>query len=288
MTPPDKPRLLIFIVAYFAEATILEVLRRIPDLDGYDVEVLLIDDCSTDQTFHLSEQLSRSGNYKYPMTVLSNAVNQGYGGNQKIGYHYAVEKGFDLVALLHGDGQYAPEMLPRLLEPFAAGKADVVLGSRFLVPLDALRGGMPMYKFVGNRILTWYQNRILRSRLSEFHTGYKIYTTAALRRIPFELNSNVFHFDTEIIIQLLRANAGLRRFPFRPSTATRFPGSTGCATPRTWSTPQLSPGSRTTDSFTGAISRSAHPMPATTTIGPSSILSAPTRKRSRKRPPDPS
>src|SRR5271155_2124107 len=112
MTRTDKPRLLIFIVAYYAEATILKVLERIPDLEDYDVEVLLIDDCSADKTFHLSEQLSRSGDYRYPLTVLANPLNQGYGGNQKIGYHFAVEKGFDLVALLHGDGQYAPEMLP--------------------------------------------------------------------------------------------------------------------------------------------------------------------------------
>ena len=78
---------------------------------------------------------------------------------------------------------------------------------------DALRGGMPLYKFAGNKLLTWYQNRVLRSRLSEFHTGYKAYTTAVLRRIPFELNSNVFHFDTEIIIQLLRARARINEIP---------------------------------------------------------------------------
>jgi glycosyltransferase involved in cell wall biosynthesis len=205
--PPsaERPRLLIFIVAYFAETTILEVLRRIPDFEGYETEVLLIDDCSKDGTFDLSDRLRQSGEYKYPLTVLANPANQGYGGNQKLGYRFAIDKGFDLVALLHGDAQYAPEVLPLLLEPIAAGEADVVLGSRMLVPKDALRGGMPIYKFIGNRILTWYENLVLGSRLSEFHTGYKVYTTESLRRIPFELNSNVFHFDTEIIIQILRA-----------------------------------------------------------------------------------
>ncbi len=209
----EKPRLLIFIVAYFAEATILEVLRRIPDFEGYDAHVLLIDDGSKDRTFDLSDRVRRSGEFRRPLTVLANPANQGYGGNQKLGYHFAIENGFDLVALLHGDAQYAPEVLPSLLEPIARGEADVVLGSRMLVSRDALRGGMPIYKFVGNRILTWYENRVLGSHLSEFHTGYKVYTTAALRRIPFELNSNVFHFDTEILIQFLRARCRIAEVP---------------------------------------------------------------------------
>lgn len=213
MNPERKPRALIFIVAYYAEATIIDVLQRIPALEDYEVEVLIIDDCSGDKTFASSEQLRQSGGYRHPLTVLSNAANQGYGGNQKLGYHYAIENKFDLVALLHGDGQYAPEMLPDLLAPLARGEADVVLGSRLLRPGGALKGGMPLYKFVGNRILTWYQNRALRSRLSEFHTGYKACTVAALRGIPFDLNSNVFHFDTEIIIQFLRAQSRIAEIP---------------------------------------------------------------------------
>ena len=104
-------------------------------------------------------------------------------------------------------------MLPDLLAPLARGEADVVLGSRMLRRGGALKGGMPLYKFVGNRILTWYQNRVLRSRLSEFHTGYKACTVAALRGIPFDLNSNVFHFDTEIIIQFLRAHSRIVEIP---------------------------------------------------------------------------
>jgi glycosyltransferase involved in cell wall biosynthesis len=207
MTTDRKPRALIFIVAYYAESTILEVLRRIPALDGYDTEVLIIDDCSGDATYALSDGLRRLGTYRHKLTVLTNPVNQGYGGNQKLGYHYALEQGFDYVALLHGDAQYAPEMLPDLFAPLAAGTADVVLGSRMLTPGDARKGGMPLYKWVGNKTLTTYQNLVLRSSLAEFHTGYKAYTTASLRRIPFELNSNVFHFDTEIIIQFLRSRA---------------------------------------------------------------------------------
>ena len=213
MTPARPPRVLVFIVAYHAEMTILGVLERIPALEGYDVEVLMIDDGSTDGTFALSEKLRRLSTYRHKLTVLANPVNQGYGGNQKLGYHYAIEHGFDFVVLVHGDGQYAPEMLPEMIAPLARDEADVVHGSRMLVARDALKGGMPLYKFAGNKLLTWYQNRVLRSRLSEFHTGYKAYTTALLRRIPFDLNSNVFHFDTEIIIQLLRARARIKEIP---------------------------------------------------------------------------
>ena len=213
MTPARPPRALIFIVAYHAETTIRDVLRRIPALPGCDAEVLIIDDGSTDGTFALAERLRADGACLHPLTVLANPVNQGYGGNQKLGYHYAIERGFDCVVLLHGDGQYAPELLPAMLAPLLSGEAEVVLGSRMLTPGGARGGGMPFYKFVGNRLLTWYQNRILRCQLSEFHTGYKACAVALLRRIPFDLNSNVFHFDTEIIIQFLRARARITEIP---------------------------------------------------------------------------
>jgi glycosyltransferase involved in cell wall biosynthesis len=213
MTPARPPRVLVFIVAYHAETTILPVLERIPALAEYEVEVLLIDDGSSDATFALSERLRQLNTYRHRLTVLANPVNQGYGGNQKLGYRYALEHGFDFVALVHGDGQYAPEMLPEILAPLARGEADVVLGSRMLTPGGARRGGMPLYKRLGNRLLTWYQNRVLRCRLSEFHTGYKACAVELLRRIPFELNSNVFHFDTEIIIQFLRAHARIAEIP---------------------------------------------------------------------------
>jgi glycosyltransferase involved in cell wall biosynthesis len=202
-----KFRLLIFIVAYNAERTIEKTLRRIPAslLDKYDVEVLVIDDSSKDQTFERGDALRRAKELPFPLTVLFNPVNQGYGGNQKIGFHYAIEKGFDFVALVHGDGQYAPELLPELVEPLAEGDADAVFGSRMMTKDGARKGGMPLYKFFGNKILTRAQNLLLRADLSEFHSGYRIYSVAALKKIPFHLNSNVFHFDTEIIIQLLVA-----------------------------------------------------------------------------------
>jgi glycosyltransferase involved in cell wall biosynthesis len=115
---PKKKRVLIFIVAYNAAKTIQEVIRRLPaSLAAYDTEILIIDDSSRDRTFELAYEVERKGEVPFAITVLYNPVNQGYGGNQKIGFHYAVEKGFDIVALLHGDGQYAPECLPDLLGP---------------------------------------------------------------------------------------------------------------------------------------------------------------------------
>src|SRR5437762_8810083 len=151
--PPRRPRLLILIVAYNAEKTIAGVLARVPPslADEYHVEVLVLDDSSHDRTFEASRHAQGAGTVPFPLNVLFNPVNQGYGGNQKIGYHFAIERGFDFVALVHGDGQYAPESLPQLVKPLADGDADAVFGSRMLTEGGALRGGMPLYKFVGNK-----------------------------------------------------------------------------------------------------------------------------------------
>ena len=196
-------RLLIFIVAYNAESTIEKVLTRIPkSLHSDQVEVLIIDDSSQDETFRngLRYQQKQSD---FRITVLRTPANQGYGGNQKLGYRYAIDHGFDIVALVHGDGQYAPEELPTLLDPLLRNETDAVFGSRMIDKKAARRGGMPLYKWIGNQVLTAIQNAILKTRLSEFHSGYRLYSTTALAQIPFEKNTNDFHFDTEIIIQFV-------------------------------------------------------------------------------------
>ncbi len=209
---PRKLRLLVFIVAYNAERTIDSVLTRIPDSlkDLYDVEVLAIDDASSDRTFDTAYASLPQHNSRFPVVILRNPVNQGYGGNQKIGFFYAMQKGFDVVALVHGDGQYAPECLPELMNPLRRGETDAVFGSRMLSRGAARKGGMPLYKFVGNKVLTTIQNALLGMELSEFHSGYRLYSVAALRRVPFHLNTNDFHFDTEIIIQLCIAGLRIR------------------------------------------------------------------------------
>src|ERR1700722_19085977 len=160
---PDlsKKRILVFIVAYNAEKTIGSVLHRIPkELRVGNVEVLVIDDSSKDDTFAagLAHEQAIEG---LKITVLRTPINQGYGGNQKLGYRYAIDNGFDFVALVHGDGQYAPEKLPDLLAPLYEGEAGAVFGSRMLEKGGARRGGMPLYKYAGNKVLTRFQNAML-------------------------------------------------------------------------------------------------------------------------------
>lgn len=207
-------RLLVFVVAYYAESTLTGVLQRIPRqvFEDFDCEVLVVDDGSQDRTYEIGEEYRRQ-HPEIRLTVLRNELNQGYGGNQKIGYTFAIRRGFDFVALVHGDGQYAPEELPRLVAPLCEGRADAVFGSRMMRPKDALRGGMPLYKFVGNRVLTAFENLLLGTRLSEFHSGYRVYAVRALARVPFLLNTDDFHFDTEIIVQLLGARLRIVELP---------------------------------------------------------------------------
>lgn len=214
MADSRRHRLLVFVIAYYAEDTLRSVLERIPRsiFDQYDCEVLIVDDASHDRTSEIGRQYQRT-HPQIRMTVLRNEYNQGYGGNQKVGYAFAIREAFDFVAMLHGDGQYAPEELPKLVAPIAGGEADAVFGSRMMTRLGALRGGMPLYKFVGNRILTGMQNRLLGTKLTEFHSGYRIYSVQALKTVPFHLNSNLFDFDTEIIIQLLNARQRILELP---------------------------------------------------------------------------
>jgi len=115
--------------------------------------------------------------------------------------------------LLHGDGQYAPELLPEMIAPITSGRADVVFGSRMMTPGAALKGGMPKYKFVGNKILTFWQNRMAQVRLSEWHSGYRAYSTAALSLTAFESNADYFDFDTEIILQMIEARQRIVEIP---------------------------------------------------------------------------
>jgi glycosyltransferase involved in cell wall biosynthesis len=194
-------RVAVFIVAYNAEKHIGAVLKRIPDPIARNLaEIYVIDDSSTDRTLKATQETPWPAPFA-PMRIFRTPFNQGYGGNQKLGYAYALRSGFDVVVLLHGDGQYAPESLPDVIAPFQDGY-DAVFGSRFLDKGKARRGGMPLYKRFGNKVLTGMQNRLLGTRMSEMHSGYRAYRVSALRRIPFRYNSNDFHFDAEIILQL--------------------------------------------------------------------------------------
>lgn len=205
---PRAPRIGIFIINYNAVNHLIDTIKRIPE-DVYSrvEEIFVIDDCSTDNSYYAA--IGYKAEYKLDkLTVHRNETNQGYGGNQKVGYRYAIDRGFDIVALVHGDGQYAPEALPDLLEPLTRGEADMVFGSRMAESGRALKGGMPLYKYVGNRILTSIQNRLSGLRLTEYHSGYRLYSTAALKQVPFESFTNTWHFDTQIILAL--AERGMR------------------------------------------------------------------------------
>jgi glycosyltransferase involved in cell wall biosynthesis len=209
-----KPKVVVFIVAYQAETTLNAVLGRIPKslFEDYDCSILVVDDASEDRTLAVGKTFQRE-HPEIPLTVLRNEYNQGYGGNQKVGYTHVIAEGADAVALLHGDAQYAPEELPKLLAPVCSGRADAVFGSRMMERFAALRGGMPLYKFVGNKILSTVQNRLLGTNLSEFHSGYRVYSVPFLKRLHFKLNSNDFHFDSEIIIQILNAGGRILELP---------------------------------------------------------------------------
>lgn len=196
-------RIGVLIVAYNAVTTLGKVLKRIPDEVVANVEeIVVFDDASGDDTTELAIGYKIRNNFE-KLTIIKNEVNLGYGGNQKRGYRYFIDKGFDIVVLLHGDGQYAPEMLAAMYEPIVDGRADAVFGSRMMDAFGGpLKGGMPLYKLAGNRILTTFENAMLGMRLTEFHSGYRAYNLHALKAIDMGQMTNDFHFDTEIIIKL--------------------------------------------------------------------------------------
>ncbi|MGA0044229.1 MAG: glycosyltransferase family 2 protein [Ilumatobacteraceae bacterium] len=203
----------ILVVAYEASATLESVLNRIPsDFRSTLHTILVCDDASSDDTYQVGMRVKQS-RPDLPLEVIRRPVNLGYGGNQKAGYRWMIDHGLDVVVLLHGDGQYAPEFLPRMVAPIVDGRADVVFGSRMLERGAALRGGMPKYKFVGNKILSFLQNRIAGVNLSEWHSGYRAYSVASLARVGFELNADYYDFDTQIILQMIESHQRILEIP---------------------------------------------------------------------------
>jgi glycosyltransferase involved in cell wall biosynthesis len=207
-------RIGILIVTFNAVTTLTKVLKRItPNVWKNVEEIAVFDDASQDATYELAMGLKAFRQLE-KLQVLSNSKNLGYGGNQKAGYKYFIEKGFDIVVLLHGDGQYAPEILSHLYHPLVSDEADAVFGSRMLKTYGGpLKGGMPLYKYAGNRILTIFENHALGMNLSEFHSGYRAYSLHALRNIDFSHMTDDFHFDTEIIIKLHHQHYRIQETP---------------------------------------------------------------------------
>jgi 2-polyprenyl-3-methyl-5-hydroxy-6-metoxy-1,4-benzoquinol methylase len=208
----ENVRVGVLIVAYNAESTLASVLDRLPASFRSTVEqVLVCDDASTDATHAIG--LAYQATSDLPVTIVRHPYNLGYGGNQKSGYRLAISLGLDVVVLLHGDGQYAPEVIENLVAPLADGSADAVFGSRMMSKGAARSGGMPLYKYVGNRILTTAQNALVGVNLSEWHSGYRAYRVDALADLPFVSYSDGFDFDTEIILGMHEAHKRIVEVP---------------------------------------------------------------------------
>ena len=178
--------------AYNAELTLESTYREIP-FDVVD-EVVLVDDRSSDRTLEKARQLG----IKH---IIAHQENKGYGGNQKTCYDKALDLGADIIIMLHPDYQYTPKLIPSMAHLIASAQYEVVLGSRILGK-GALKGGMPLYKYIANRFLTFFQNLVLSAKLSEYHTGYRAFSKELLQDIPYHRNSNDFVFDNQILAQI--------------------------------------------------------------------------------------
>ncbi len=220
-----KQRVALFIVAYNAARHLRAVVSRMPrELMGLLAEIVVIDDSSSDDTYTIARDLAHE-TAPARLRAFRTPFNRGYGGNQKLGYLYCLDQAFDWVVLLHGDGQYAPEYLPRLLAA-CTDETDAVIASRMAAPRSALRGGMPLHKWLGNVILTGIGNRLLGRKFTDLHTGYRAYRMEALGRVPFASNSDDFHFDAEIVAQGVMAG-----WRFREVAIPTYYGEEVCHVP---------------------------------------------------------
>lgn len=206
MPEAREDKVIVVMPARQAARTLEATFAAIPK-DEVD-QVILVDDSSTDETVELARKLPGLRLIWHPHQV-------GYGGNQKTCYLEALQEGADVVVLLHPDGQYEPELIPRMVEPILRDEADLVLGSRLLIPGAALAGGMPRWKYVVNRVLTRIENSIMRTNLSEAHTGYRAYSRDLLLTVPFLRNSLDFAFDSELLMQAAHFGFRIKEVPAR-------------------------------------------------------------------------
>jgi glycosyltransferase involved in cell wall biosynthesis len=185
-------KICVVLPAYNAAQTLEMTVKEIP-ADVVD-DVILVDDGSTDDTLRLAKTLG--------VFAVRHDYNRGYGRNQKTCYHLALERGADIVIMLHPDYQYTPKLLLPMASMLCSGLFDVVLGSRILCA-GALAGGMPLYKYIANRALTFFQNILLGHKLSEYHTGYRGFTRSVIEALPLERNSDDFIFDNQMLSQVI-------------------------------------------------------------------------------------
>jgi glycosyltransferase involved in cell wall biosynthesis len=195
-------KVMVVMPAYNAAKTLKTTYDAIP-MDNVD-RVILVDDGSRDETLQIAKELE--------LEVFVHSRNFGYGANQKTCYTEALKAGADIIVMLHPDYQYDPALLPNVIAPIKAGAADIVLGSRLLQG-HVVAQGMPWWKFLGNRFLTWVENKVLGLSLSEYHTGYRAYDRRVLEEVPFLLNSDRFVFDQEMIVQAAHLRFRIKEVP---------------------------------------------------------------------------
>lgn len=205
----NNKKVIVVLPAYNASKTLEITLNAIPK--GIADDVILVDDASKDNTVEVARRLG--------LKVFVHPKNRGYGGNQKTCYEEALKLGADIAVMVHPDFQYDPTFIPKLVEPIAKDECDAVIGSRMKVMRNALKGGMPYWKFVANIFLTGIENLILGNNLSEYHSGFRAYSKKVMQ-MPLKYNSDDFVFDTEILVQLKIAGAKIGEVPI---TTRYFP-----------------------------------------------------------------
>ncbi|HEV7126925.1 MAG TPA: glycosyltransferase family 2 protein [Ktedonobacterales bacterium] len=199
----QRNRIIVTMPAYHAEQTLEKTYRDIPE--GLADEVLVVDDASKDATAEVARQLG--------LKVFIHPANRGYGGNQKTCYDEALRAGASVIVLLHPDYQYDPKTLTALVEPLVAGRADFTFGSRFANGADPRKGGMPLYRYVGNQLTTALENLVLGTHFAELHSGLKAYTSDFLRHLDYHSYSDDFVFDSQMVIDGVLSGARIEEVP---------------------------------------------------------------------------
>lgn len=188
----NKQKVIIVLPAYNASQTLEKTYNDIPK--KYQENVLLVDDFSNDDTINVAKKLN--------IQVIQHKKNLGYGGNQKTCYENALKMGADIIIMIHPDYQYDPKLIPAMVEMINSGNYDCILGSR-IIDGQAMAGGMPLYKYISNRALTFFENVATGAKLSEYHTGMRAFKSKILKKIDYKKNSNDFIFDNQMLLQIL-------------------------------------------------------------------------------------